>query len=94
MEDDVSAAVKSERLHRVEEIELRVSQEINDAYVDTTQQVLIEGIRGEQPFGRTRTGKLVHLDAPARAGSMVDVRIAHAGPFSLRGVPVDAVALV
>ncbi len=94
MEDDVPPAVKSERLHRVEEIEERISQEINDGYAGTTQQVLIEGVRGQQPFGRTRTGKLVHLDAPARVGSMVDVRIEHAGPFSLRGVPVDSLAVV
>ena len=94
MEDDVPASVKSERLHRVEELEERVSLEINQRYEGTTQAILVEGVRGEQPFGRTRTGKLVHLDAPARVGSMVDVRIDHAGPFSLRGVPVDSLALV
>jgi tRNA-2-methylthio-N6-dimethylallyladenosine synthase len=93
MADDVPAEVKAERLHRVEAIEARISQEINDTYVGTTQQVLVEGIRGEQPFGRTRTGKLVHIDAPARVGSMVDVRIAHAGPFSLRGELEDALVL-
>jgi len=93
MEDDVPGEVKASRLHRVEEIEARISQEINATYVGTTQEILVEGFRGEQPFGRTRTGKLVHLDAPARVGSMVDVRIDHAGPFSLRGMPVDALAL-
>jgi len=94
MEDDVPAEVKAERLHRVEAIEARISQEINNTYVGTVQQVLVEGVRGDQPFGRTRTGKLVHIDAPARIGSMVDVRIEHAGPFSLRGVPEDALVLV
>lgn len=93
MEDDVPAAVKSARLHRVEEIEGRISLEINETYVGTTEQILVEGVRGSQPFGRTRTGKLVHLDAPARTGSLVDVRIEHAGPFSLRGVPVDALVM-
>jgi tRNA-2-methylthio-N6-dimethylallyladenosine synthase len=93
MEDDVPAATKAEWLHRVEAIENRISQEINQGYVGTVQEVLVEGIRGEQPFGRTRTGKLVHLNAPARIGSMVDVRIEHAGPFALRGMPVDALAL-
>ena len=94
MEDDVSAATKSAWLHRVEAVEERISGEINATYVGTVQDVLIEGVKGEQPFGRTRTGKLVHLDAPARVGSMVDVRIEHAGPFSLRGSSVDAIALV
>ncbi|HEX6030968.1 MAG TPA: tRNA (N6-isopentenyl adenosine(37)-C2)-methylthiotransferase MiaB, partial [Tepidiformaceae bacterium] len=62
MEDDVPADVKAERLHGVEEIEARISLEINEQYVGTTQQILVEGMRGSQPFGRTRTGKLVHLD--------------------------------
>ena len=95
MPDDITAAEKSRRLHRVEEIEGRISLELNSAYVGTTQQILVEGVRGDQPFGRTRTGKLVHLDdQPARTGALVDVRIDHAGPFSLRGAPVDALAVV
>jgi tRNA-2-methylthio-N6-dimethylallyladenosine synthase len=94
MEDDVPAETKAQRLHRVEDIERRISQELNDAYVGTTQPVLIEGVRGGQPFGRTPSGKLVHLDAPAREGEVVDVRIEHAGPFSLRGVVEDALVMV
>lgn len=93
MEDDVPPDVKAEWLHRVEAIEARISQEINDTYLGTTQEILIEGVRGDQPFGRTRTGKLVHLDQPARVGSLVDVMIEHAGPFSLRGVVQDALVL-
>ncbi len=62
------AEVKAERLHRVEEIEERISLEINEPYLGTLQPVLIEGIKGDQPFGRTTTGKLVHLDSPARIG--------------------------
>ena len=69
-------------------------EEINRQYEGAVERVLIEGVRKEQPFGRTRTGKLVHLDAPARIGSMVDVRIEHGGAFSLRGAPIDALALV
>ncbi|MGB4863806.1 MAG: TRAM domain-containing protein, partial [Tepidiformaceae bacterium] len=74
-------------------IEEAISQQINDTYLGTIQTVLIEGVRKEQPFGRTRTGKLVHLDAPARIGSVVDVTIEHAGPFSLRGSVVDSLVL-
>jgi tRNA-2-methylthio-N6-dimethylallyladenosine synthase len=94
MEDDVPAAVKSQWLHNVEELEERISLEINEGYVGTTQEILVEGERNGQPFGRTRTGKLVHLDVPAKGGAMVDVRIGHAGPYSLNGTPVDAVTLV
>ena len=91
--DDVPGEVKAERLHRIEAIEARISQEINEGYVGSVQPVLVEGVKGEQPFGRTRTGKLVHLDSPARAGSTVDVRIEHAGPWSLRGTLEDALVM-
>jgi tRNA-2-methylthio-N6-dimethylallyladenosine synthase len=37
--------------------------------------------------GRTRQNKLVHVEAPGSwLGRLVDVRIEHAGPYSLRGV--------
>ncbi|MEX2080088.1 MAG: tRNA (N6-isopentenyl adenosine(37)-C2)-methylthiotransferase MiaB, partial [Dehalococcoidia bacterium] len=93
MEDDVPPEVKAARLQRVEAIEESISHEINDGYVGTVQQVLIEGAREGQPFGRTRTGKLVHLDAPVRPGSMVDVSIERAGAWSLRGMPADALPI-
>jgi len=93
MADDVPAEVKAARLQRVETIEARISQEIHDAFVGTVQEVLVEGIRGEQPFGRARSGVLVHLDSPARVGSLVDVRIGHAGPWALRGAIDDALVL-
>jgi len=91
--DDVPAEVKAARLHRVEAIEARISQEIHDSFVGSVQQVLVEGVRGEQPFGRTRSGVLVHLDTPARIGSLVDVRIGHAGPWALRGAIEGALVL-
>ena len=94
MADDVPHTLKAERLHRVEEIEERISREINSSYVGTTQQILVEALKNEQPFGRTRTGKLVHVDTPARIGSLIDVHIEHAGPFSLRGSFADALVMV
>lgn len=94
MEDDVPADVKASRLHRIEEIEGRISAEINAAYVGSSQEILVEGLRGDQFFGRTRTGKLVHVDVPARVGSLLNVRIDHAGPFSLRGEAVEALSLI
>ncbi len=69
--------------------------ELNEAYLGATQTILIEGVnKKDQPYGRTRTGKLAHVDAPARTGTLVDVRINHAGPFALRGHAVDALAVV
>ena len=94
MPDDVEATRKAEWLHRIEETEERISLEINAGYLGTTQQILVEGVRNDQPFGRTRTGKLVHVDTPQRIGSMVDVVIEHAGPFSLRGTVANSLLLV
>ena len=93
MPDDVPHAVKAERLHRVEEIEGRISRELNERLIGTTQEILVEGVKNGQPFGRTRSGHLVHIDVPARIGSLLDVHIEHAGAFSLRGAPVDALLL-
>ena len=95
LSDDVPAEVKAERLQRVNALEERISSEINESLVGTTQTILVEGVSKKgQHYGRTRTGKLVHLDAPARPGALVDVRIDHAGPFALRGQAVDALAVV
>ncbi|MYI86545.1 MAG: TRAM domain-containing protein [Dehalococcoidia bacterium] len=95
MPDDVPAEVKSERLQRVNAIEERISREINESLLGATQEILVEGVSMKgQHYGRTRTGKLVHLDAPARPGALVDVHIDHAGPFALRGTAVDALAVV
>ena len=93
--DDVPAEVKSERLQRVNAVEERISRELNVALLGTTQTILVEGVSKKgQHYGRTRTGKLVHLDAPARPGALIDARIDHAGPFALRGAPADALAVV
>jgi tRNA-2-methylthio-N6-dimethylallyladenosine synthase len=41
--------------------------------------------------GRTRGNKLVHLPGPSSlVGSEVSVRVDHAGPYALRGMPVEA----
>jgi tRNA A37 methylthiotransferase MiaB len=43
--------------------------------------------------GRTRQSKLVHLEGPVSwLGCLVDVRIEHAGPYALRGVPTTGAA--
>ncbi|MFQ5382840.1 MAG: tRNA (N6-isopentenyl adenosine(37)-C2)-methylthiotransferase MiaB [Dehalococcoidia bacterium] len=92
--DDIPPEIKAERLHRVEAIEQRISRELNEELVGRTETVLVEGIRGDQPFGRTRSGKLVHIDGPAATGALVDVEIRHAGAFSLRGIVPDSIAVV
>jgi len=85
MADDVPKEVKHRRLLAIEELEKAISLQINRGLVGTVQEVLIEGYKGGRPFGRTPTGKIVHLSGDARPGELVPVRIEKAGPWSLQG---------
>ena len=92
MADDVPEAVKDERLHQIERAQERIAGEINAALLGRTEAVLIEG-HGEKdgrPFGRTRTGKLVHLTGRAHAGDLVEARITHTTAWSLQGEVVPS----
>lgn len=91
--DDVSAAVKRERLHAVEQVQERIATEINARLLDTVESVLIEGFgeRDHKPFGRTRSGKLVHITGDAQAGDLVSVRVTRTSPWSLQGEIVSAI---
>jgi tRNA-2-methylthio-N6-dimethylallyladenosine synthase len=88
--DDVPAHVKQERLHAVEQLEARISLEINRALLDSVQQVLVEARRDGRWTGRSRAGKLVHFEADARPGDLVDVRIERATAWSLQGTALPA----
>ena len=97
--DDVPDAVKKERLQAVEELQRRISLEINGAYWGRDVEVLVEERKAGAPddaaalpierlTGRTRGAKLVHFDAPAgriASGALLDVRITHTGAWSLQG---------
>src|SRR6266508_558282 len=61
MEDTVPQEEKMRRLHRVEEVEGRISQEINARLLGTLQEVLVEGETDGVYTGRNRGNKLVHL---------------------------------
>jgi tRNA-2-methylthio-N6-dimethylallyladenosine synthase len=97
--DDVPHDEKMDRLHRVEELQKRIAFEINHALWGAERTVLVESIKPSRDAGvdrcsgRTRTGKLVHFDAPAdrhAPGDCVDVRITQTYPWSLRGEVVRA----
>jgi tRNA-2-methylthio-N6-dimethylallyladenosine synthase len=90
MEDDVPPAVKQERLHAVEELETRISFEINQRFLDTEQHVLVETQREGRWSGRNRQGKLVHFEGEAAAGALVMVHIEHATAWSLQGRALPA----
>jgi tRNA-2-methylthio-N6-dimethylallyladenosine synthase len=88
--DDVPQHAKQERLHAVEQLEARISHEINQELLDSEQEVLVETRREGRWTGRTRSGKLVHFDGDARAGDLVDVRIERATAWSLQGTALPA----
>jgi tRNA-2-methylthio-N6-dimethylallyladenosine synthase len=88
--DDVPATVKQERLHAIEQLETRVSAEINQRLLDTEQLVLVESRRDGRWTGRNRLGKLVHFEGEAEAGQFVEVRITHTTAWSLQGTALPA----
>ena len=94
--DDVPHEVKMERLHRVEELQRDISFQINNRYLLSDVEVLLESTKPseaegmERHTGRTRTMKLVHFDAPIdeyAAGDMLTVSITRVGAWSLQGQP-------
>ena len=83
--DDVSRAEKKRRYRALEDLQKRISQEINQALVGVTVDVLIEGKKDERWHGRTRSNKLVYLDGDRYFGETVTVRITDATAWSLHG---------
>ena len=92
MEDTVPQEEKMRRLHAVEALQERIATEINSAYLDTVQEVLVEGEKttddGATVYtGRGRANKLVHFTAPVgpRSGDLVAVLVTKTTPWSLQG---------
>jgi tRNA-2-methylthio-N6-dimethylallyladenosine synthase len=88
--DDVPAEAKHERLKVIEELEARVSFEINQRFLDSEQRVLVERRHEGRWSGRNRLGKLVHFEGDASIGDMVNVRIERATAWSLQGTALPA----
>jgi tRNA-2-methylthio-N6-dimethylallyladenosine synthase len=87
--DDISLATKQERLHRLQALQDKITYEKNQAWVDQTVQVLVEGPskQGETLCGRSSQNHVVHLEgAMDKVGEILPVRVIHAGPNCLRGV--------
>jgi tRNA-2-methylthio-N6-dimethylallyladenosine synthase len=99
-EDDVPLAEKKRRLHAVEALQSRIALELNQSYVDTVEEVLIEDsntTHGRQQWkGRNRANKWVFFPQPdetqgvrtLRLGDVVKVHIDHATAWSLQGCAV------
>ena len=88
--DDVPDDVKQNRLQAIDQLESRVSLEINQRLLDTEQQVLVENLREGRWSGRNRHGKLIHFEGEAGIGRLVRVRIDRATAWSLQGTALPA----
>ncbi|WP_255110752.1 tRNA (N6-isopentenyl adenosine(37)-C2)-methylthiotransferase MiaB [Synechococcus sp. RedBA-s] len=102
--DQLSEAVKVERLQEINALVERTARRRSERYRGRTEQVLVEGGNPRDPsqrMGRTRTNRLTFFPDPApspspgelasggiQPGDLVNVRIEEVRAFSLTGVVV------
>ncbi len=88
MGDQVTHAVKRERMGRLVELVQRRAHERARRFVGRTMEVLVEGPSRNDPHrlrGRTRHNKTVNFDGTAQPGELVDVEILDATSTTLSG---------
>jgi tRNA-2-methylthio-N6-dimethylallyladenosine synthase len=89
MPDHVPETTKIDRLERVHQLQEEITDEYHRSAEGNMEEVLIEGIRPRslQPFGRTRTNKIVNLDesSDVQEADIVKVEITKGLKHSLRG---------
>ncbi|MCW2990015.1 MAG: tRNA ((37)-C2)-methylthiotransferase MiaB, partial [Solirubrobacterales bacterium] len=86
--DDVSHAVKTERMERLLEVVQRCARERAQRFVGRELEVMVEGPSRQDPTrlrGRTRHNKVVNFDGLAQPGELVTVRIDSATSQTLAG---------
>jgi ribosomal protein S12 methylthiotransferase len=93
--DPVPAEVKQERYGRLMELQQGISLQINQSYVGKTLPILTEGSNKGITIGRSyrdapEIDGLVLLEAKARIGEIVPVKITGAMAYDLTAVPLDA----
>ena len=96
--NQLSEAVKVQRLQEINALVERKAKERSARYAGRTEQVLVEGVnpkQADQVMGRTRTNRLTFFPASRaggghwQAGDLVDVRIEEVRAFSLSGVALS-----
>ncbi|WKJ91291.1 tRNA (N6-isopentenyl adenosine(37)-C2)-methylthiotransferase MiaB [Methylomonas montana] len=92
--DDVSMAIKEQRLQRLKGRLNEMFMAISESMIGSVQSVLVEGISKKNPLhltGRTENNRVVNFAAhPRLIGQFVDVLIMEALPNSLRGRLVES----
>jgi tRNA-2-methylthio-N6-dimethylallyladenosine synthase len=96
MHPKVSEADSGRRLARLIEVQNRITREWNAAMVGEKHELLIEGPspRGEGFLGRTRSGKVVIVNGPVRAGETAVGRVTHLNGWTPVAEPVRGPAAV
>ena len=90
LKDDVPAEEKARRLDLMENLQEKIAGEINAGLLGKNVEVLVEGKKTGKWWGRTRTDKIVFFQSPENCyGRLIKVNIEEAGPWSLKGKPVD-----
>jgi tRNA-2-methylthio-N6-dimethylallyladenosine synthase len=87
-DDQLTHAVKRERMERLVELVQRRAHERAERFVGRTMEVLVEGPSRTDPArlrGRTRHNKTVNFDGTAAPGELVDVEISAATSTTLSG---------
>jgi len=85
-DDDVTVEIKKERFSRLEAANERIAGEINAGFLGRTVEVLVEGVKGDKCYGRTRGDKLVFFgNGEDYAGKLLDVEITTTSPWALQG---------
>jgi ribosomal protein S12 methylthiotransferase len=90
--DPVPAEVKQERYERLMELQQGISLQINQSYVGKTMSVLTEGSDNGITIGRSyrdapEIDGLVLVEANAKLGEFVPVKITGAMAYDLTGIP-------
>ncbi len=87
MPDDVTPEEKKRRYQVLDDLQAKISYQINKEMVGTTEEILIEGQKDVRWHGRTRTNRLVYIEGGAehRHGELVDVEITKATTWSVEG---------
>ncbi|MEX2425534.1 MAG: TRAM domain-containing protein, partial [Thermomicrobiaceae bacterium] len=85
-EDEVPWSEKRRRHQAIEELQTRISAELNERYQDTILEVLVDGKQRGRWRGRSRGNTLVFFDAPGNwIGETVQVRITEPKTWYLLG---------
>jgi tRNA-2-methylthio-N6-dimethylallyladenosine synthase len=98
LHDDTPREVKLKRLQHLQATIEENVQRISESMVGKVERILVERPARKDPnelAGRTQNNRVVNFPAPAESharliGQMIDVKIVHAYPHSLRGELVMA----